>query len=320
MGECFRDGKIRVVQAHILSAERDLHRLAAGVDAAEHLLPFREVDLARFEVQDAADDGGKIALFQHHGRFIQHGEGEVFDAALGLDVAEHGDFFADVLRHRLVDARDDDVGRDAHALQFLDGVLRGFALEFARARNVGHERDVDEAAVVAPHLAGDLADGFDEGLALDVARRAADLGDDDVGVRRLADLIDEGLDLVGDVRDDLHRLTEIFARTLLVEHVPIDFARREVGELVEVLVDETLVVAEIEVGLCAVLRHEHFAVLIRAHGAGVDVDIGIELLRSDFIAAHLQETPQGCRRDALAEPRDDAACYKDIFRHLSFLL
>ena len=42
-------------------------------------------------------------------------------------------------------------------------------------------------------------------------------------------------------------------------------------------VHEALVVAEIEVGLGAVLGDEDLAVLERAHGARIHVDVGIEL-------------------------------------------
>ena len=44
---------------------------------------------------------------------------------------------------------------------------------------------------------------------------------------------------------------------------------------------EAFVVAEIEIGLGAVVGDEHFAVLIRAHRARIDVEIGIELAEAD---------------------------------------
>jgi hypothetical protein len=34
-------------------------------------------------------------------------------------------------------------------------------------------------------------------------------------------------------------------------------------------------VAEVEIGLGPVVGHEHLTVLVRAHGAGVDVEIGV---------------------------------------------
>src|SRR5213592_2849172 len=45
----------------------------------------------------------------------------------------------------------------------------------------------------------------------------------------------------------------------------------------QVLVDEALVVADVEVGLRTVLGHEHLAVLEGAHRARVDVEVRVEL-------------------------------------------
>ena len=45
---------------------------------------------------------------------------------------------------------------------------------------------------------------------------------------------------------------------------------------------EALVVAEVEIGLRAIVGDENFAVLERAHGARIDVQIRIELLQRDL--------------------------------------
>ena len=64
----------------------------------------------------------------------------------------------------------------------LDALLGGLGLELAGGGDVGEEGDVDVVDVLAPHIVAHLADGLEEGLALDVADGAADLDDDDVGV------------------------------------------------------------------------------------------------------------------------------------------
>jgi hypothetical protein len=46
-------------------------------------------------------------------------------------------------------------------------------------------------------------------------------------------------------------------------------------------------VTKIEVGLCAVIRDEHFAVLRRRHRAGVDVEIGVEFAKPNAVSARL---------------------------------
>ncbi len=55
---------------------------------------------------------------------------------------------------------------------------------------------------------------------------------------------------------------------------------------------EALVMAEVEIGLGAVVGDEDLAVLIRRHRAGIDVDIGVELAQPHFVAARLQQRAQ----------------------------
>ena len=179
-------------------------------------------------------------------------------------------------------------------------MLGGLGLEFLRARNIGYQGDVNETAVVSSHFPCDLTDSLDKRLAFDIAYRAADFGYDHVGVRGLADVVDKGLYLVRDVRNNLNGLTEVLAVALLVQNVPIDLTRGKVGILVQIFVDESLVVTQIEVGFRAVVGHEHLAVLKGAHSAGVDIDIRVELLRSDLITSALQKSAERCRGYTLA--------------------
>ena len=48
------------------------------------------------------------------------------------------------------------------------------------------------------------------------------------GWRHFAHVVNKRLDLVGDVRNYLHRLAQIFAAAFLVQDVPIHLARRKV--------------------------------------------------------------------------------------------
>ena len=101
------------------------------------------------------------------------------------------------------------------------------------------------------------------------------------------------LDRVGDVRNDLHGAAEIIAAALFGQDVLIDAARGDVVRLLRRNAGEALVVAEVEVGLGAVVGDEHLAVLIRAHGARIDVQIRIKLLEPDRIPARLKERAKG---------------------------
>jgi len=248
-----------------------------------HLPPLPQIGLGGRKAQFAADDLGEAVLLQHQGYLVQDGDRHVFHDAVGLDVAEIGDFaeYGSVL-DGFVAPKDDDVGIDAHALQLFDAVLGGFGLVLSGGLEVGHERHMDVEYVFAAHFVAHLADRLQEGLAFDVAGGSADLGQNDLGRGFTAHVIDKFFDGVGDVGDVLDGGAQVFAPALPVDDFGEDLARGQVGELVEVLVDEAFVMAQVQVGLRAVLGHVDLAVLIGAHGAGVDVDVGVQLLGGHF--------------------------------------
>ena len=78
---------------------------------------------------------------------------------------------------------------------------------------------------------------------------------------------------------------------------------------------EALVVAEVEVGLGAVVGDEDLAVLVGAHRPRIDVEVGVELAQPDLVAARLQERAERRRCETLAEGGDHAAGDEDVPRH-----
>ncbi len=150
---------------------------------------------------------------------------------------------------------------------------------------------MQEEDVVAADLVTDLAYRLKERKRLDVAHGAADLGDDHVhlGTGHAADAV---LDLVGDVGDHLHGVAEVLAAPLLGDDVRVDLAGGDVGRAVQLGVEESLVVADVEVGLGSVVCDEDLTVLERVHRPGVDVEVGVQLLHGDPQAAKLQKAPQ----------------------------
>ena len=137
--------------------------------------------------------------------------------------------------------------------------------------------------------------------ALDVADRAADLAQHEV--EALVAVADEILDGVGDVRNDLDGGAEIVAAPLLGEDLLVDAAGGDVVGAGRRPPGEALVMAEVEIGLGAVVGDEDFAVLIGRHRARIDVEIGVELAQPDLVAARLQQRAERRRSETLAQVR-----------------
>ncbi len=202
------------------------------------------------------------------------------------------DLAALLVGQRILATAQQHVGLDTDAAQLLDAVLGGLGLDLARAANNRHQGEMQEHAVVAAEFDAELANRLEEGQGLDVTDGAADFHHADVGIAGAE--LDGPLDLVGDVRDHLHGGAQVVAATFLGDHALVDTPSREIAVPTGGGAHEALVVAEIEVALGAVVGDEHLAVLKRAHGARIHVDVGIELYHRDFEAAGFEDCAKRC--------------------------
>ena len=79
------------------------------------------------------------------------------------------------------------------------------------------------------------------------------------------------LNHVGDVGDDLNRCAEIFTAAFALQDFRINFPG----------------CAKVEVSLSTIIGDKHFTMLIRVHGAWVNVDIWIKFLNRNLQTAIL---------------------------------
>ena len=86
------------------------------------------------------------------------------------------------------------------------------------------------------------------------------------------------------MRNDLDRAAQIVAAPLARDHVGIDPAARHLVAAPCRHAGEALVMAQIQVGLGPVVGDVDLAVLVGAHGARIDVEIGVELAQAHAIA------------------------------------
>ena len=297
--------EIRVVELHVLADERDLDVLAELARALDELAPLAEVGRGHVERELLAHERVETLGLEHLGNEVDVGHVRAADHRVAVDVGEQCDLLADVVGQGPRRATDDDIGMDADPAQLVHRVLRRLRLQLAGRLDERHECDVQVDDVLGADLAPELPDRLEERQRLDVADRAADLRDDDVRRRDLLRAPDPRLDLVRDVRDDLNRRAEELPLSLAAEYGVPDRAGRVARVPREVLVDEALVVADVEIGLGAVLGDEHLTVLERAHRARVDVQVRVELLSRDGESTRLEEAAERGGDDALPQRGDD---------------
>ena len=200
----------------------------AVFDTVHHILPFGKVALRSVYAELAADYRGEICFFEHQRCFIKIGKSDIFYYAVGLYIAEKRDFLEDGILKRFITTQNNDIRVDTHSAKLLYRVLCRLRLMLVRAAKKRHERDMNEEAVFTSDLERNLTHRLEKRLGFDIAYRAADFRYHDIGIRLLADAIDKILYFVCDMRDDLHCRTEIFSAALLIQHIPVYLACRQV--------------------------------------------------------------------------------------------
>ncbi|CQA08506.1 Uncharacterised protein [Mycobacteroides abscessus] len=259
------------------------------MDPLQQIAPLGPVHVAEGQVEPAHHVCVEFLTMQHLGDVVDGWRVGRGDDTVDVHVTHEGDLVLERLGHIPVTAQDQCIRSDTDAAQRGDGVLRRLGLELAGWLQVRHQRDVQEEDVVTADVMADLPRGLQERLRFDVADGAADLGDDDVGPLpvfvRLGHRQDAALDLVGDMRNHLHGVTQVLATPFLGDDRRIHLPGSHIRRPRQITVQEALVVPDVQIGLRAVLGDEDLAVLERVHGARVHVEIRVELLHGHLQAA-----------------------------------
>ena len=102
------------------------------------------------------------------------------------------------------------------------------------------------------------------------------------------------------MRNNLNCGSQIVATALGGQHSLVYRSGGRVGITTEVLVDETFVVPEVQIGLATVVGDKHLAVLIWVHRPGVNVDVRVQLLHRDAKTTALEKSTERGSRKTLA--------------------
>ena len=170
---------------------------------------------------------------------------------------------------------------------------------------------MNEERVLPRKVILQLAEGFEERQALDVAHRPPHFDHADLRFSLFRGDVDKSLDLVGYVGDNLHGLAQKGSRSLLADDVPVDLTSGNIVGRGERLVEETFVATNVQVSLLPIVCHKHLAVLVGVHRPRIHVHVGVDLLQADAISAQFEQQGDRCSNDPLSQPGDDSTTYND---------
>ena len=304
MDQRFIDRFVSILQLDVFSGHRD-GDLVLGMDHPLHkaLPAFKrrrwrvtEADLVDHEAVDLVAAQVERAFID---RVVDIAE---CDNILALDITEHRDLAAIFLIKVGLGAANDDVRLNADLAQLGDRLLGRLGLRLTRRLDVRQQRDMDETDIFLTNLERVLPECFEEKQSLHVAHGAADFSDEHIDIRIFfRDFVDARLDLIGHMRNELHRLAQILAAPLFADYRVEDLTRGKVVHPRQHAGGEALVVTKVEVGFCTIVEHIDLTMLVRRHGAWIDIEIGIEFLHQHLEPAVFEQRADGCCGKSFAE-------------------
>ena len=191
-------------------------------------------------------------------------------------------------------------------------MLDRLALQFSGTGNLYHQRNMEKDHVPFWPFRGNLPNGFQKGLSLNVSDRSADLRNDHIHIFR-SHRVNPGFDFVCNMGDNLHGSAQIVAPAFPVQNGPPDFSGGNGTSAGEIFVHKALIMSKVQICFRAVFRYKDFSVLVGTHSAGVHIEIRVKFLITYLKSSLFQEPPQRRGADTLSQSRNDAACDKDKF-------
>lgn len=225
-----------------------------------------------------------------------------FKDRVGRDAAKEADLLPEIRPHWILRTADDDVGLYADTAQLVNAVLSRFGLELSRGRYIWNERNVAVKNILPADTPRKLTYRLKIWKSLNIAYRAADLGNDDIITG--ADMLDPVLYFIRDMRYDLHCCAVIASRAFALYYGGINLAGGTAVLSQDRLVYETLIMPEVKIRLRAVTGHKDLSMLEWAHRPRIDVDIGIHLYDAHPVTAALQQYTERRGGDPFSKRRN----------------
>ncbi len=286
------DAEVGIMQLRILADDGDDRLAARMTQILDHMCPVGEIRLRAWQVETLEDRLREMLVLHHERHLVDELCVRVLQYMVRRHITEEADLLTNLLRNRILGTADEDVRMKTESLELTYAHLCRLRLQLLGRMQVRNQRHMNHDSILMTDLLLELTDRLEKRLGLDITDGTTDLDDGDTILVLVIRMIEITLDLVCDVWDDLHGVSLILAVALLVQDRPVDLTGGNIAPVIQGLVDETLVVTQIEVRLRTIIRDENLTMLDRVHRTRIDVDIRVELLHGNLIAARLQKTAE----------------------------
>ena len=159
---------------------------------------------------------------------------------------------------------------------------------------------MQKQTIFPTNIESKLPDRFQKGKTFNITNGTADFGENNIDIVA-SQTSDRTFDFVGNVRNDLYRLSAIHSFAFAVEDIAVNFTGRPTAVFGERAVCKAFVVSQIEVGFGAVVENIDFTVLGGTHHSRINIQIGIEFLHADVKTACFEEHTERGGGESFAE-------------------
>ena len=213
----------------------------------------------------------------------------------------------------LLRAADQHIWLNTDGAQFFYRVLGWLGFQLASSLDPRHQSQMHQLSAAGTQFHFQLTNSFQERLGFDITNGTTDFNQCYVCIASTGN--NAGFDFISNVGDNLNGSTQIITTALFAQHVFIHTARGEVIPLTHGCADETLVVAEIQIGLSPIFCNKNFTMLEWAHSARIHVDVRVQLEHGNLQAACLKNGSKRSGRNAFSKRGNNTARDEYIARH-----
>lgn len=174
----------------------------------------------------------------------------------GFYITEQAIFLKDTLFKRFVTTKNNNIRVDTEWTEFLNRMLCRLWFMLFTALNVRNKCNMNENTVFSADFKRNLTDWLKERLAFNIAYCTADFCNYNISISLFTYIVNKRLNFICNVWDYLYCFAEVIAVTLFFKYIWINLTCCKIWILVEVFVNKTLIVTEVEVGFCAVQLHK----------------------------------------------------------------
>ena len=202
-----------------------------------------------------------------------------------------------------------------------DNILDYIPKDVTLLPNTSSARNADEAVRIA-HLSREV--GCGDFIKIEVMRDSKYLlPDNNETIKATEILAKEGFVVLPYMYPDLYAaraLADAGAAAIMPLASPIGTNKGlSTKDFIQILIDETFIMSQIQIGLRAVVRHVAFSMLIRIQRSRIDVDVGIEFLYGYPKSSGLKKFGQRCGNDAFSQGGSHTASNENILcTHILF--